>query len=103
MKILVDDQVILELSDIQKKVICNDICSDILDDDLKRRINYILIHKYEQCLKRLKDAWIPVLAQRYEALPTNDDAIAQLIFSQPDYKCRKMRDEESQLSQQSSE
>lgn len=44
------------------------------------------------CLKRLKEEWIPKLQKRYTSIPTNDDEICALIFSQPDYKSRKQRD-----------
>lgn len=92
MKILVDNIELFSLSEIQKKVICNDINLDEFDADMKRRLKYILEHKYKQCFKRLKEQWDPILAQRIESVPTNPDAYAQLVFSQPDYKCRKQRD-----------
>jgi len=92
MKISVNDQELFALSDVQRKVICNDIHEDEFDADMKRRLQYILIHKYEQCFKRLKEEWEPKLAQRVEAVPTNADALAQLIFAQSDYKCRKQRE-----------
>ena len=92
MKISVNDQELFNLSAIQKQVICNDICSDELDADLQRRLQWVLSHKYEQCMKRLRDQWMPKLSGRVESVPTNDDAFAQLVFSQPDYKDRKARD-----------
>lgn len=95
MKIKVNDQEVFELSEVQKKVICNDIHQDIFDDDMKRRLQYILTHKYERCLERLKTEWMPKLKDRCDAVPTNDDLFAQLVFSQPDYKCRKTRQDES--------
>lgn len=97
MQIKVDDVVLFELSDVQKQVLCNDIHRDCLDDDMKRRIEYIVMHKYEQCMKRLRVEWEPVLkSEGAESIPCNDDAFAQLIFSRADYKCRKAREEEAQ-------
>lgn len=92
MKISVNDKELFCLSDIQKKVICNDIPSDILDSDLQRRLQWVLTHKYEQCMKRLREEWMPKLKGRVQAVPLDDDAFAQLVFSQPDYKDRKDRD-----------
>ncbi len=92
MKIEVDKKLILELSPTQKKVIQNDIFEEIFQEDMERRVHYILTHKYERCLERLKKEWIPKLQLRMESIPTNDEALAELIFSQTDYKNRSQRD-----------
>jgi hypothetical protein len=92
MKIKVNEEEILELNEVQKKVICNDISEDEFEADMKRRLQYVLMHKYEQCFKRLKAEWDEKLQGRAESVPTNPDAYAQLVFSQPDYKCRKQRE-----------
>jgi len=92
MKISVDNQELFSLSEVQKRVIKNDIHADEFDADMKRRLHYILTHKYEECFKRLKQEWEPKLASRVSSVPTNPDELAQLIFSQPDYKCRKTRE-----------
>jgi len=96
MKISVDDQELFTLSAIQKEVIKNDIDEDIFDNDMKRRVQYILMHKYEQCFKRLKNEWEPkLIAEGAQSLPTDPDAFAQLVFSHPDYKNRKARNAET--------
>lgn len=92
MKISVNNKELFSLSDIQKKVICNDIHADTLHADLERRLQWVLMHKYEQCMKRLRDEWLPKLKDRVESVPTSDDAFASLVFSQPDYKDRKSRE-----------
>lgn len=92
MKISVDDQELFKLSEVQKRVIKNDIHEDIFEEDMKRRLHYILTHKYERCFERLKAEWMPKLQERVQSVPTNPDALAELIFSQPDYKSRKGRD-----------
>ena len=98
MKISVNNRELFSLSDIQKKVICNDIHADILDADLERRLQWVLMHKYEQCMKRLRDEWMPKLKDRVESVPTSDDAFAQLVFSQHDYKDRKTRESQALIS-----
>lgn len=95
MKIKVDEQELFELTLNQCKVICNDIHEDEFDADMKRRLQYILTHKYERCMERLRNEWIPKLKDRMDSIPTNDDKLAEIIFAQPDYKCRKTRDAES--------
>ncbi len=94
MKVKINDEDLFELKDYQKEVICNDIPFDIFDADMKRRIEYIIMHKYEQCLMRLKAEWNPKLSQILDSLPTQDQDYVKLVMSQPDYKCRKTRDDE---------
>ena len=95
MKIQVDNKTVFEMNDTQKKVIQNDIPSEIFKEDMERRAKYIIEHKYEQCFKRLKEEWEPRLRERVPAVPTDPDAFAQLIFSQPDYKSRSARELEA--------
>ena len=95
MKISVNDEILFTLSETQKQVIKNDIDESIFDADMKRRLQYILMHKYERSFARLKAEWEPKLAQRgMESLPTNPDQFATLIFSQPDYKSRSQREQQ---------
>lgn len=96
MKISVDNKELFALSEIQKKVIKNDIEDEIFDEDMKKRLQYILTHKYERCFERLKKEWDPKLAAKGVAMiPTNPDAYAQLVFSQPEYKSRSQREREA--------
>jgi hypothetical protein len=98
MKIYLNDVEILDLTQTQLDVIANDIPSEILEDDLKRRISWALIdQKYEACYKRLFEEWFPKLAARGVAsIPTDKDAFAQLVFSQPDYLDRAGREAAAQ-------
>lgn len=93
MKIKVDEEEIFVLSEIKKKVIENEIFSEQLNDDLIRRIKYIINHKYEQCFKRLKSEWEPKLKENgIKMFPSDDDQFAELVFSQKDYKNRSNRE-----------
>ena len=95
MKVSVNDIELLTLSEIRKGVIKHFINRDIFDEDMKRRIEWVLNHKYEQCYKKLKEEWDPkLIANGVQSVPTDPDAYAQLVFSQPNYKDRKDRDEE---------
>jgi len=96
MKIKVDNVDLFELSETQKKVIKNDIHSDNFEEDMKRRLKYILMHKYERCFERLKKEWDQkLITNGVESVPTNPDAYAELVFSQPNYKDRKSREIEN--------
>jgi hypothetical protein len=99
MKISVDDVEVFTLNETQKKVIQNDIEMEIFDVDMKRRLEYILMHKYEECFKRLKTEWEPKLrAAGVEMIPTNPDAYAQLVFSQPSYKSKTQRKAQHEIN-----
>ena len=92
MKISVDDKELFTLSDVQKRVIQNDISSEIFEEDMCNRLKYILMHKYEQCYKRLKNEWEPKLAASgARSIPTNPDEFAEMVFAHPEYKNRSAR------------
>lgn len=93
MKISIDDKELFSLSEVQKQVIKNDIHADEFDADMHRRIQWVVKHKYEQCFKRLKAEWDPKLALNgVKMMPTDPEAYAELVFAQPDYKCRAGRE-----------
>lgn len=93
MKISVNDQELFTMSEMMKQVIGNDIPIEVLEEDLQRRIAYIIAHKYERCFERLKKEWEPKLvASGIASIPTDKDAFAALVFSQPDYKNRSARE-----------
>ena len=94
MKISVDNQEIFTLSETQKKVIQNEIPSEIFEEDMKRRLQWILVdEKYQRCMERLRKEWEPKLkADGVAMLPTDNDAFAQMVFAHPQYKNRSQRD-----------
>ena len=95
MKISVNDVELFTLSDIQKQVIQNDVLSSIFEDDMKRRLQWVLMHKYEECFKSLKNEWdAKLIANGVKMVPTNPDEYAALVFEQPNYKNRSQRDAE---------
>ncbi len=97
MKISVNDQELFNLSEHHKNVIKNDVSQEIFEEDMKRRLNWVLMHKYENCFDKLKKEWEPRLAAKYDSLPTNPEAFANLVFSQPDYKSRSQRDKQESV------
>ena len=93
MKISGEDIELFTLSDVQKNVLKDNINADIFDADMKRRLQWVLTHKYEQCFKALKKEWEPKLeALGVESIPLDNDAFAELVFARPEYKDRKVRD-----------
>jgi hypothetical protein len=93
MKIAVNGVDLYELSDLQKQVIKNEIHDDIFDADMKRRLQWVLMHEHTRSMVRLKQEWSSKLADNgVEMIPTDDHAFARLVFSQPNYKNKKQRD-----------
>lgn len=93
MKISVNDQELFTISDTKEKVIKNDIPQDNFYEDMKRRLKYILMYKYEQCFDRLKKEWEPKLkANGVSSIPLDEEKFAELVFSQPEYLDRSTRD-----------
>ncbi len=96
MKISVNDEELFKLSDTQKKVIKNDIHDEFFEQDMKRRLKYILTHKYERCFERLKKEWEPKLREAgVKMIPTDPEEFSELVFTQPLYKNRSQRELES--------
>lgn len=101
MKISVNDQELFKLSLTQRKVICHQIHDEIFEDDMKRRLHWVLMHKYDNCFERLKKEWEPKLkAKGVTMIPTDPDAFAELVFNQPEYKSRSQREAESKAQEQ---
>jgi hypothetical protein len=86
MKFFVENKEVLELSATQQKVIQDNVNLDIFVSDMERRVNWVISHKYDMCYDDLIKRWLPKLRERYDSLPTSKDALAELIFAQPDYK-----------------
>lgn len=94
MIIKLNDEEIYELDSHKQDVIANQINSDILKKDMKRRLCWLMDHVYEQYLERMKKEWEPKLKERMDAIPTSDEAFVKLVLSQPDYKDKKVLETE---------
>lgn len=93
MKISINDVELFTLNEIQKKVIMDYLPASIFEDDMKRRLNWVLIHLYEQAFIQFKQRNEPLLlANKIESMPTDPDKFAELVFSQPNYQDRAARD-----------
>lgn len=94
MEIKINDEVILKLSDVQKKVLMNDISSDIFEEDIARRICYIVMHKHDQCMKRLQEEWTPKFKEMgKDSIPLNDKKFCEMVFNTKEYADKKTRSE----------
>lgn len=92
MIVTVDGVEILKFEPVHESIIKHEIPSEIFEEDMARRLNWVVMHKYEQCFKKMKEEWDPKLeAAGIESIPTNKDLYAQLVFAQTDYKDKSSR------------
>lgn len=94
MKISVDGQEIFELAEWEKAVIKNDVPDEIFDEDMKRRLEWVLKHKVEQCYKRFEQEWLQKLKDdpQIEHIPLHREDFVDFVMSRPDYKNRSQRE-----------
>lgn len=94
MKIIAGDKEVCVISETQKKIIADDVAANV-EADIMRRIKWVIDHKVEHQLGKLKAQWLPRLKERgVDAIPLDDMKLAELIFSQPDYKDAQARSAE---------
>lgn len=127
-EIKMGDEVILTLSETKLKIIMDAISSDIVMEDISKRLCWILCHKMDRQMERLKTEWckprneydldekgnekldengesiVLFFRSKLEAngvtsIPMDDLELAELIFAQPNYKDRKDRDVEAEIAE----
>lgn len=87
MEVQIDSELFFEITESQKDILRNDLESETLDDDLKRRIKWVIDHKVDQCYERLKNEWIPILEAdpEVETIPLDRDQFVSLVLARPEY------------------
>ena len=94
MKILINDKVARELTEIQLKILKDNIFTETLEEDLISRINWVIDKKIEDSIKKIKEEWLPKLSGLgINEIPLDDLKFAELIFKQKEYKDRSAKDE----------
>jgi len=92
MEIKIDKKIILKFNETQMKIFQHDISEDVLYEDIERRINYILMTKYTEILKRLRKEWEQKFKdQGMEFIPLNDEKFCELVFASEGYEDKKTR------------
>jgi len=99
MKISVNDKELFSITEVQKKVIQDYIVKEIFEEDMKRRITWVINQIYKEAYKKLRLRYESKLVQEgIESLPTNPDAFAELVFAREDYKDRSAREAEAVIN-----
>ena len=82
------------ITPIQQQIMEYNINSDEWEDDMKRRLQWSIDVKLQDCINNLRNDWTPILiADGATSIPVYDEDFAALVFAHPDYKDRKSRDE----------
>ncbi len=89
--IQIDGKTILEVSDLDLSILADNVSSDILDEDIIRRIVWILTHTIDECKKTLIENNSAIISKN-NMIPSDTNALCQLIINDLDYKSRKQRD-----------
>lgn len=93
MEIKIDDKIVLTLSETQVKILKHDISEDIFDDDIARRIKFIISEKYQNSLKRIKQEWEPKLKDMgRKSIPLDEEQFCEVVFGCKDYADKKTRE-----------
>ena len=96
MKISVDDKELFSLNKVQMAIFGWEQNEDNVEADLKRRIHWVLHHKLDKLIEAMKAEWTQKLqANGVKMIPLDNEEFAKLVFIQPDYKSRKVRDLEA--------
>jgi len=94
MKVFCDEEEILNLQDWQRKVLEYMLPSKTLDEDIKRRLKYVINHKIDQCFDRLEKEWTPKLRDdpQVTSVPADKKEFVKFVTSRTDYMNRDQRE-----------
>lgn len=92
MQVKLDDEVLYEITESQLQLLAHDLVDPI--SEIKRRLNYIVEHKCDQCYERLEKEWLPILRDdpNVSSIPKSKVDFIAAVVSRPDYKNRAARD-----------
>lgn len=102
MKFYCNDELFFEINSTKEKVFKYEILEDAFEEDIKRRMRWIIEQKYKECFSLLRREWEPKLkANGVKMIPLDEDEFAELVFSQPNYKSGSQRVAEIKATQPS--
>lgn len=84
--ISINDNVIITLDDATLQLLNYNNPSAEINNIIANGIGSFVNSLVDQSKKQLQAEWIPLIRQRYNEMPTQDNDIAALIYSQPDYE-----------------
>jgi len=90
----------VSLTDVQQKILSNDLYNDTDNAGLDKWIQGAIDGKLNSCWKRMQNEWTTKLMNDdsfNDPIPSNQADFVNLVTARPDYKNRKVRDDESKL------
>jgi len=99
MKIQVDGADLMDVKPWEMKVLQYQLPTEGVEDDLKRRLKYIISHKIERCIDQMINDWMPKIRKdkSITSVPTDKKSLVEMIMNRPDYKDRSTREEEMEF------
>lgn len=94
MKIQIDGVDLFEISATDRKILEHDLPADQVDDEIKRRIKYIMDHKCDKIYSRIKAEWVDsgkLEELGVQSIPTSKQGLIDLVTARPEYKNRTQR------------
>ena len=90
----------ITLTDLQQKILSNDLYNDSDNDGLDAWIQAAVDGKINNCWKRMQQEWTTKLMNDdsfTDSIPSNKADFVKLVTARSDYKDRKARDEASKI------
>ena len=92
MKIKLNEEVLCQITDFDKKVLSSYFSELDLENHVKNILTWNIKSLCEGYKESLKTTWLPILFKRYPSIPTGDEELINLILSQPDYKSKEQKE-----------
>ena len=90
----------ISLTDLQQKILSNDLYNDTDNGGLDKCIQEAVDGKINNCWKRMRTEWTQKLmddSSFTDPIPSNQADFVALVTARSDYKNRKTRDDENKL------
>jgi len=84
--IKLNDVEILNVSELDIKVLEYILKKDEINDRVSFLLSDSILSEIKKAKNILTGDWVPKIRERYDSMPTQDNDIGVLIFSQPDYQ-----------------
>lgn len=93
MLIKIDDVVLRELTEEEKRILYHDMVPADLDYEIARRIIWVIDEKLKGSRQRILAEYLPILKAINDLLPTDEDVLVTMILALPEYKDRQARED----------
>lgn len=95
MKVKANNKEILNLQPWEKKLIETELFMVDTDEDLIRRLKWVIQHKMDVCYKNLRQIWEPIFTEEgVKFLPTDREEFVNMVLAHPKFKSKEQREEE---------